>query len=210
MTNARRNPATVVVSSNHLYAIIGFNAAPDYTAVNEHFDGSNWFTEAPIPVPHAHSRGTAVGQIIYVPGGFNSVSFGGPLDTMQIYNTLTRTWSSGATMPGTRGGVATATFNGMVYIIAGYTTPFPTATNTVFIYNPGTNSYTTGAPMPGIQGNVVGVLFNGEIYVVGAELSQGRNTLTTQPLTRGVPSPHCQRPTAHARVMPGSFSMNCG
>ena len=40
-------------------------------------------------------------------------------------------------MPGTRGGVATATFSGMVYIIAGYTTPFPTATNTVFIYNPG-------------------------------------------------------------------------
>jgi Kelch motif protein len=116
MANARRNPATVVAISNHLYAITGFNAAPDYTAVTEHFDGSIWTTEAPIPVPHAQSRGTAVGQLIYVPGGFNSVSFGGPLDTMQIYDTLHRTWSSGATMPGTRGGVATETFSGMVYI----------------------------------------------------------------------------------------------
>ena len=79
----------------------------------------------PYPLPHAQSRGTAVGTNIYVPGGFNSISSGGPLDTMQIYNTATNTWSSGATMPGTRGGVATATFNGMVYIIAGYTTPFP-------------------------------------------------------------------------------------
>src|SRR5262249_31282831 len=172
MTNARRNPATVVVGSN-LYAITGFNAAPDYTAANERFNGSSWATLAPIPLPHAQSRGTALGTNIYVPGGFNSISSTGPLDTMQIYNTATDTWSSGAAMPGTRGGVATATFNGLVYIIAGYTTPFPTATNTVFIYNPGTNSYTMGAPMPGIQGNQVGVLFNGEIYVVGGGAAPG-------------------------------------
>src|SRR5882724_8805224 len=70
MANARRN-AAVAVSSIHLYAITGFNGAPDYTAVTEHFLGSSWVTEAPIPVPHAQSRGTAVGQFIYVPGGFN-------------------------------------------------------------------------------------------------------------------------------------------
>jgi N-acetylneuraminic acid mutarotase len=172
MTNARRNAATVVVGSN-LYAITGFNAAPDYTTANERFNGSSWTTGAPIPLPHAQSRGTSVGTNIYVPGGYNSISSTGPLDTMQIYNTATDSWSSGAAMPGTRGGVATATFNGMVYIIAGYTTPFPTATNTVFIYNPGTNSYTTGAPMPGNQGNQVGVLFNGEIYVVGGGAAPG-------------------------------------
>src|SRR4051812_3637754 len=92
---------------------------------------------------------------------------------MQIYNTATNTWSAGTTMPGTRGGPATAAFNGLVYVIAGFTTPFPTTTNTVFIYNPGTNSYTTGAPMPAGQGNVAGVLFNGEIYVVGGGTAPG-------------------------------------
>ena len=188
MANARRNPATVAVGSN-LYAITGFNAAPDYTAVNERFNGSSWTTMAPITVPHAQSRGTAVGTNIYVPGGFNSISFGGPLDTMQIYNTATNTWSSGATMPGTRGGVATATFNGMVYIIAGYTTPFPAPTNTVFIYNPGTNSYTMGAPMPGTQGNVVGVLFNGEIYVVGGGTAPGAQYAYNPTTNTGVPLP---------------------
>src|SRR5206468_10167830 len=118
-----------------------------YTAVNERFNGTSWSTLAPIPVPHAQSRGTVVGTNIYVPGGFNSVSFGGPLDRMQIYNTTTDTWSAGMTLPTARSGVATATFNGLVYVIAGYTTPFPTVTDTVFIYNPGMNSYTTGAPM---------------------------------------------------------------
>src|SRR5206468_4655016 len=151
----------------------GFNADPDSPAGNERFNGTSWTTMAPIPVPHAQSRGTAVGTTIYVPGGFNSISFGGPLDTMQIYSTTANTWSAGMTLPGTRGGVATAAFNGLVYVIAGYTTPFPTVTDTVFIYNPGTNSYTTGAPMPAGQGNVAGVLFNGEIYVVGGGTAPG-------------------------------------
>jgi len=35
---------------------------------------------APIPVPHAQSRAASIGNIIYVPGGFNSIQFGGPLE----------------------------------------------------------------------------------------------------------------------------------
>ena len=171
MANARRNAATAVVGSN-LYAITGFNAAPDYTAVNESFNGTTWATMAPIPVPHAQSRGAAVGTNIYVPGGYNSVSFGGPLDTMQIYNTTANTWSAGMTMPAARSGVATAVFNGLVYMIGGYN-PVGTGHTEVYIYNPGTNSYTTGAPMPAGQGNMAGVLFNGEIYVVGGGTAPG-------------------------------------
>ena len=123
-------------------------------------------------MPHAQSRGTAVGTNIYVPGGFNSVRFGGPLDTMQIYNTTTNTWSAGMTLPAARSGVATAAFNGLVYVIGGYN-PTGTGHNEVYIYNPGTNSYTTGAPMTATQGNVAGVLFNGEIYVVGGGTAPG-------------------------------------
>ncbi len=171
MANARRNPATVAVGTN-LYAITGFNAAPDYSTANERFNGTSWTALAPIPVPHAQSRGTAVGTNIYVPGGFNSISFGGPLDTMQIYNTGTNTWSAGMILPAARSGVATAAFNGLVYVIGGYN-PTGTGHNEVYIYNPGTNSYTTGALMPGTQGNMAGVLFNGEIYVVGGGTAPG-------------------------------------
>ena len=172
MVNARRNAATAVVGSN-LYAITGFNAAPDYTNANESFNGTSWTAMAPIPTPHAQARAAVVGNKIYVPGGFNSVSFGGPLPFMQIYDTVADTWSAGMDMPASLGGVATAAFNGLVYVIAGYTNPFPTATNAVYIYDPVANSYTTGAPMPAPQGNVAGVLLNGEIYVVGGGQAPG-------------------------------------
>ena len=171
MTNARRNAATAVVGSN-LYAITGFDLNPNYSTANERFNGTTWTALAPIPVPHAQSRGTAVGTNIYVPGGFNNVSVSGPLDTMQIYNTVTNTWSAGMVLPAARSGVATAAFNGLVYMIGGYN-PVGTGHNEVYIYNPGTNSYTTGALMPGNQGNVAGVLFNGEIYVVGGGTAPG-------------------------------------
>ena len=52
MADARRNAATAVVGSN-LYAITGFNLAPNYTDANERFDGTSWSTRAPIPVRHA-------------------------------------------------------------------------------------------------------------------------------------------------------------
>ena len=100
------------------------------------------------------------------------MSFGGPLDTMQIYNTTANTWSAGMTLPAARSGVATAAFNNLVYVIGGYN-PTGTGHTEVYIYNPGTNSYTTGAPMPAGQGNVAGVLFNGEIYVVGGGTAPG-------------------------------------
>ena len=209
MANARRNAATTVVGSN-LYAITGFNAAPDYSTANERFNGTSWTALAPIPVPHAQSRGTAVGTNIYVPGGFNSVSFGGPLDTMQIYNTATNTWSAGMVLPAARSGVATATFNGLVYVIGGYN-PTGTGHNEVYIYNPGTNSYTTGALMPAGQGNMAGVLFNGEIYVVGGGTAPGDNTLTTRPLTCGALSLHYLQRAGRAKAITGSsLTMNCG
>src|SRR6476660_1315859 len=171
MTTARRNPATAVVGSN-MYAITGFNAAPDYTTINEQFNGATWTTKAPIPVRHAQGRATAVGTKIYVPGGYNSVDFGGPLNNMQIYDTVADTWAQGLVLPAARSGVATATFNGLVYVIGGYN-PVGTGHTEVYIYDPVANTYTTGAPMPAGQGNVPGVLLSGEIYVVGGGTAPG-------------------------------------
>jgi len=166
MATGRRNPAVAVVGS-FLYAASGFNAAPDYTNVLERFDGSAWTTLAPIPTPGAQMRASSVGTNMYVPGGYNSISFTGPLNSMQIYTTTTNTWGQGATLPGARSGPAVVTFNNKVYIISGYTTPFPTGTNSVIEYDPATNTYATKANMPALNGNVGGALYNGEIYVIG-------------------------------------------
>jgi N-acetylneuraminic acid mutarotase len=171
MGTARRNLGATVVGSS-LYAITGFIGF-DYTDANERFDGTSWTEMAPIPVKHSQSKAEAVGNKIYVPGGFNNGQFNGPLDFMQIYDTVTDSWGQGMHLPAERSGAATAAFNGLVYVIAGYTLPFPTITNTVYIYDPVSDSYTIGAPMPAGQGNVPGVLFNGEIYVVGGGAAFG-------------------------------------
>ena len=171
MSTARRNPATTVVGSN-LYAITGFDSVSPYTTINERFDGTTWTTRAPIPVRHAQGRATSVGTRIYVPGGFNSIDFGGPINNMQIYDTGADSWSQGMVLPAARSGVATATFNGLVYVIAGYN-PVGTGHTDVYIYDPVANSYTTGAPMPAGEGNAAGVLYNGEIYVVGGGTAPG-------------------------------------
>ncbi len=169
---AARSFASGAVANNAFYVLSGFNGSTPYEAETDFFNGSVWATGAPIPVPHSQSRATSIGNIIYVPGGFNSIQFGGPLDFMQIYNTTTNTWSNGMNLPAARSGGPAVAFNGLVYVIGGYN-PVGTGHTDVYIYNPGTNSYTTGAPMPAGQGNMPGVLLNGEIYVVGGGTSPG-------------------------------------
>src|SRR6266487_2271470 len=171
MLNARAF-ASGALASNAFYAITGFNGTDPYVTATNFFNGSVWATGSPIPVPHSQSRATSIGDIIYVPGGFNSIQFGGPLDVMQIYNTTTNTWSMGMNLPAARSGGPAVAFNGLVYVIGGYN-PVGTGHTDVYIYNPASNSYTTGAPMPAGQGNLPGVLLNGEVYVVGGGTAPG-------------------------------------
>ena len=169
MLNARAF-ASGATANNAFYVVTGFNGA--YITQTERFNGTTWANMAPIPTPHSQSRAAAVGNRIYVPGGFNSIQFTGPLANMQIYDTTTDTWSQGMMLPAARSGIATAAFNGLVYAIGGYN-PVGTGHTDVYIYDPGSNSYTTGAPMPVGQGNMPGVVLNGEIYVVGGGTSPG-------------------------------------
>jgi len=168
---AARAFASGAVARNAFYVLAGYNGTTPYVTETDFFNGTTWATGAPIPTPHSQSKAAAIGNNIYVPGGFNSVSFGGPLNFMQIYNTTANTWSNGMNLPAALVGPAVAAFNGKVYIIGGFTTPFPTGTSTVYIYDPVANSYTTGAAMPAPAGNVPGALLNGEIYVVGGSTS---------------------------------------
>ncbi|PYK64400.1 MAG: hypothetical protein DME50_13760 [Verrucomicrobia bacterium] len=169
MLNARAF-ASGATANGAFYVVTGFNGA--YVPQTERFNGTTWANMAPIPTPHSQSRAAAVGNRVYVPGGFNSIQFTGPLNNMQIYDTTTDTWSQGMVLPAARSGVATAAFNGLVYAIGGYN-PVGTGHTDVYIYDPVSNSYTTGAPMPVGQGNMPGVLLNGEIYVVGGGTAPG-------------------------------------
>ncbi len=90
---AARAFASGAVANNFFYVLTGFNGS-SYEVGNDYFNGSVWASGAPIPVGHSQSKAAAVGNNIYVPGGYNSLMFSGPIDLMQIYNTTTNTWSN--------------------------------------------------------------------------------------------------------------------
>src|SRR5436305_1302974 len=97
MLAARLFASAAVVNSN-LYVISGWDGISSPIAETDIFNGTTWAVGAPIPVPHSQSKAAAVGDKIYVPGG------GGPIDNMQIYDTITNSWSNGLNLPQSRSG----------------------------------------------------------------------------------------------------------
>ena len=64
----------------------------------------------------------------------------------RIYTVATNTWTTGAPMPATLTDQATALWNGIIYVAAGY--DGIGAVNTLYAYNIAANSWTTLAPLP--------------------------------------------------------------
>ena len=70
---------------------------------------------------------------IFAIGGYDGV---GDLSTVEEYNPDTNTWSSKASMPTARAGLAVAEVDGMIYAIGG-------DDGTVEVYNPATNTWSS-------------------------------------------------------------------
>jgi N-acetylneuraminic acid mutarotase len=159
---ASRAFASAATANNAFYVLTGYDGTTPYVTETDYFNGTTWATGAPIPVPHSQSRAAAIGNSIYVPGGYNF----GQINNMQIYDTVANTWSSGLNLPAARSGPAVAAFNGKVYIIGGYDSSF-TEQNQVWEYDPIANTYTTKTPMPSPSGNLPSAVLGNEIFVVG-------------------------------------------
>src|SRR4029434_8210189 len=84
--------ASGAVANGNFYVIAGFDGIGSYVLETDFFNGSVWAMGAPIPTGHSQSKAAAVGDNIYVPGGYNSIQFTGPLNLMQIYDTVANTW----------------------------------------------------------------------------------------------------------------------
>jgi N-acetylneuraminic acid mutarotase len=159
---ASRAFASAATANNAFYVLTGFDGVSPYVTETDYFNGTTWAMGAPIPVPHSQSRAAAVGNSIYVAGGYNF----GQINNMQIYDTVANSWSSGLNLPAARSGPAVAAANGKVYIIGGFDSTF-TAQSQVWEYDPVANTYTTKTPMPTGAGNVPSAVLGNEIFVVG-------------------------------------------
>jgi hypothetical protein len=87
------------------------------------------------------------------------------LDTLEIYDPATDSWSTGAPMPTPRNRLGVTTLDGLLYAMGGYASEG--LTNLVEVYDPVANSWSTGEPMLNAAfGSQQPVVLNGAIYVL--------------------------------------------
>ena len=130
-----------------------------------------WDTMAPLPTPEL------VGSAVYYPPTNKIYVFGGSqrdqaitLDTTQIYDIASNTWSSGATMPGTRSQQAAGydPANGKIYLNGGYqTSTIDSVQSTTWEYDPVADTFTDKAPSPQMQGGTASGIVDGHLLMTG-------------------------------------------
>ncbi len=145
-----------------------------------------WKALAPLPTKRGAANAVAVGDKIYVIGGFNTppgakdpgVHPARPhrsVGTVEEYDPATNTWRERTPMPLPRNHATAATVNGKIYVIGGrvggaFITSASSNVDVVEEYDPATDSW--GAPrakMPSARSDMTSGVHNGRIYVTGGE-----------------------------------------
>src|SRR5262249_26514426 len=131
----------------------GTGSGPDVTLnLNLRYSPSDatWTPMAPVPTPLRAFGSIALvdgefapRELFYIFGGFNGSS---PINTLNIYNTITNPWSTGAPIPPTGGGfgVGVCQVNGRIFLAGG-----SNSQTAAFEYDVASNTYSTIAPMGG-------------------------------------------------------------
>ncbi len=145
-----------------------YNLASNYAIMD-----SRWM----MPTPVHNSGGAAIGTKIYVVGGYDALSQN--LDTLQIFDTTTHTWSNGKDAPSVLYGPAVVAYGGKVYVFGGG--GGGSSTN-AYAYDPGTDAWTTLANMPQntIFAAAAPIGTTGKILVMGGGWSGSEQSVVQQ------------------------------
>jgi N-acetylneuraminic acid mutarotase len=172
------------------------------TDVNEVYDPTNntWSTAAPMPSAVYGYGSAVIDGKIYIVGGSKSPETAGTnsfVNSNQIYDPQTNSWSLGANLPSPATFGAAAPTEGfmappLLYFIGGFF--INSFTNTVQVYNAGNNSWSTGASMPTARAYLSVAVLNDVLYAIGG--FDGTNWLSTveqyTPIGYGTAPPQIQ------------------
>ncbi len=124
-----------------------------------------WEVECNTPTQiNAHSA-VLIGDKIYIMGGQN---YRGEIqDALYIYDTLTSTWSTGASMPTAKLFFGAVAINDNIYVMGGEINGSAVGSNKLEIYNSKTNTWSYGAPMPYPGRGMKCVTYGTKIYAIG-------------------------------------------
>ncbi len=140
-----------------------------------------WVQKAEAPVMMHHFQAVGFNGKVYVLAAFGDNNYPNqvPLANVQIYNTKTDRWDTGAGLPAgrRRAGAGAAAYRGKLYLIDGIQHGHNSGTNSMFDeYDPVTNTWKTLPDAPHIRDHCTAAVIGDKLYAVG-----GRNTSLHDP-----------------------------
>lgn len=155
-----RSEFAVAVYNGIIYCIggtVGGVGSNEYVGNNEAYDPATntWQTCASMPTPRADLSASVLNGKIYLVGGLmysSKTPFYAEANVTEIYNPATNSWSTGASMPLSVYGYASAVINGDIHVVGGSKNPSGTApgdyVNSNQAYDSRTSSWGLSANLP--------------------------------------------------------------
>jgi len=140
-----------------------------------------WIEKTATPSKRQELQPAKLGTKIYVVGGMNGTSFQDMevLSSVEVYDTVTDSWTAVTSIPNARHHIATASTGGKFYASGGMTGQFSSEwkeRDYLHEYDPDTNVWTELASMPTARGEHLAVAFGGKIYFIGGRFDLGRDS----------------------------------
>ena len=187
----KRTEVTAAAVAGKLYLMGGFSAPSlrnvldlAITDVVEEYDtvADRWKTVAPMPAKLHHAGAVAIGERVYVVGGFTKavLSVWHPVASLYIYHPASDTWVEGPPMPTARGGLAVAELDGRIIAVGGYGES--ANTGAVELYDPLQKQWDTLPSLPTARDHLAVAVWNGKVYAIGGRLDRdyGKNLTTVE------------------------------
>src|ERR1044071_754005 len=165
-----RQEVAVTTALGKMYLIGGIQGRTVLTSVEEYDPLTNrWRFIAPLPAPRHHAAAAAIGNSIYVIGGYETILFD-EKRTVFRYDIAADQWTQVADLAEARGALAAVAINGKIYAVGG--TPGGRA---LTVYDPAINSWRTLPDMPTPREHLAAAAANGVLFVAGGRMSENTN-----------------------------------
>src|SRR6266540_2783555 len=185
---------------NKIYAAYGFSGGDTNQLRVYDISADSWSAGPAAPLPtRSEGAGIRSADSLYCIGG-RSLTV---LSDVDRFSPASNTWTSVASMPTARAGLAVANVGDKIYAIGGRTGTTPctgTPLTAVERYDPTTNSWTAVAPLLSARSDLAAAEVGGKIYVFGgcAFGTVLRNVDVYDPTTNTWSSAPADLPTARA------------
>lgn len=134
-----------------------------------------WTRAADAPLPRFEAQGAAVGERLYVFGGFYNEDLMNLQTTLQahVYDAGHDTWTRLVDMPEAITHASSATDGEVIYLAGGFDGGYGSSTDRVWLYDTRGDSWTPGPPLPAGRGAGALVRLERQLHYFGGVIREG-------------------------------------